>query len=266
MNAPSQMLRRIASAVVPDAGKAAIDERRERRLMQRILPLNDEYVKRYGLCVRRGPFTGMEFFMGPKSGHLITKLVGNYERQIYPWLLDEWISNDFEVVIDVGCAEGFYAVGLARAMPNAEIRAYDTYEPARRECARLALINEVSDRVVIGGTCTHATLAAVEQHKVALLSDCEGYEDVLLDPVQAPNLRRWSIIVELHAEVHPNITQTLAERFRDTHEMELIRYVPSPDAGSLPELAWMTPDQLQLVVNERAPSSLGWALLRPRAP
>ena len=68
---PSPLLRRIASAIVPDAGKAAIDRVRERRLMARILPLNDEYVKRYGLTVRRGPFTGMELFTGPELGHLI---------------------------------------------------------------------------------------------------------------------------------------------------------------------------------------------------
>jgi hypothetical protein len=263
--APHHMLRRVASAVVPDAGKAAIDRRRERRLMGRVLPLNDEYVERYGLHVRRGPFTGLELFTGPESGHLIAKLVGNYERQIYPWLLDEWISGDFELVIDVGCAEGFYAVGLAREMPGAEIRAYDTYEPARHECERLAQLNGVQDRVVIGSSCTPATLAAVEQSRVALLSDCEGYEKILLDPELAPNLSRWSIIVELHENVDPEISRTIARRFQDTHEMEVIQYVRAADAAELPELAWMSEQQLRLVVDERPPFALGWALLRPRA-
>ncbi len=261
---PSSLLRRIASAVVPDAGKSAIDRARERRLMQRILPLNDEYVKRFGLHVRRGPFTGMELFTGPQLGHLIPKLVGNYERQIYPWLSEEWIAGDFELVIDVGCAEGFYAVGLARAMPNTVVHAYDTYEPVRRECERLAQLNGVEDRVVMGATCTPATLAAVEQTKVALLSDCEGYEKILLDPEQAPNLRTWSIIVELHELVDPEITRTIARRFQESHEMEVIEYVPSSDAAGLPELAWMTPQQVQLVVDERPPFGMSWALLRPR--
>lgn len=263
------MLRKLASAAVPDAGKAVIDRVFARRLIARILPLNDEFVDRYGLKVLRGPFAGMDmtYVRGPLSGHLIAKLTGSYERQIQPWLVDDWISGDseFDLVIDVGCAEGFYAVGLARAMPGVEVRAYDTYEPARRECAQLAERNGVQDRVVIGEWCTPATLAAIKEKRVALLSDCEGYEKVLLDPQQAPNLRHWSILVEMHDNVDPTISSTIQRRFEDTHDIEIIAYTPATDATGLPELSWMTDRQVRLVLDERPPlGMISWALLRPR--
>jgi hypothetical protein len=261
-----EALRKLASAVVPDSGKAAIDRVKARRLVARMLLLNDEFVERYGLKVLRGPFLGMDMthIRGPLSGHLIAKLTGSYERQIQPWLINDWVSGDFDLVVDVGCAEGFYAVGLARAMPEVEVRAYDTYEPARRECARLATLNGVQDRVVIGEWCTPSTLAAVTNRRVALLSDCEGYEKVLLDPQSAPNLRHWSMLVELHDNADPTISSTIEHRFRDTHDVEIITYEPAVDATGLPELSWMTDRQARLVLDERPPRGICWAMLRPR--
>jgi hypothetical protein len=260
------MLRRIASTVVPDAGKRAIDRVQTRRFLRRIGPINDEYLRRYGLDVRRGPFAGMRYMPGQEhvSGHLITKLVGTYERQIYPWF-EEWIASDLDLVIDVGCAEGFYAVGLARTMPNVKVWAYDTYEPARRDCAELARTNGVQDRVTIAGTCTPGTLAAVSEKRVALLSDCEGYEKILLDLDMAPNLRHWSIIVEQHDLNDPTISATIEARFRATHDIEVIHYVP-PSSEGVPELDWLPEEHKRLVLAERPPPPLpmSWAMLRPR--
>jgi hypothetical protein len=259
------MLRRVASALVPDAGKRAIDKARAHRFLRRIGPINDEYVRRYGLDVRRGPFAGMHYMSGQEhiSGHLIAKLVGSYERQIYPWF-EQWIADEFELVLDVGSAEGFYAVGLARAMPDVEVRAYDTYEPARRDCAALARANGVQDRVLIAGECTPATLAEVSQERVALLSDCEGYEKILLDPERAPNLHKWSIIVEQHNLLDPTIGPTIEQRFGETHDIEVVDYVP-PSGDGLSELEWLTDEQVRLVLDER-PLPMSWALLRPRSP
>jgi hypothetical protein len=260
----SSGLRRAASAVVPDAGKRAIDKVRSRRFLRRIAPINEEYVGRYGLEVRRGPFAGMRYLPGQEhiSGHLIAKLIGSYERQLYPWMLDEWIAHEPELVIDVGCAEGFYAVGLARALPAARVLAYDTLERAQGECAELARLNGVEDRVVIGGLCTPQMLAELAPAKVALLSDCEGYERTLLDPRLAPNLRGWSIIVEQHDNIEPGVSETIARRFSESHEIEVIHY-EHPDSMVLPELDWLDESARRLVLRER-PLPMSWALLRPR--
>jgi precorrin-6B methylase 2 len=265
--APKPLHLRVASAIVPDAGKRAIDRVRTRAYRRRIAPLREEYVRRYGLEVLRGPFAGLRYT--PElpahehiSHHLMAKLVGSYEQQIYPWI-EEWIAKDLGLVIDVGCAEGFYAVGLARAMPTVEVRAYDIYEQARADCAELARANGVQDRVLIGGECTPSTLAAVSEARVALLSDCEGYEKILLDPELAPNLRNWSIIVEQHVLHDPTIAATIERRFRDTHEIEVIEYVP-PDGAGVAELEWLTDEQIRFVLSER-PFPMSWAMLRPRA-
>lgn len=259
----SAPLRRIASAVIPQAGKHAIDNVRARWFLRRIAPINEEYVRRYGLEVRRGPFAGLTYVPGQEhiSGHLIAKLVGAYEYQIQPWFA-EWIAGDFDLVIDVGCAEGFYAVGLARAMPNVEVRAYDLLDSARSYCERLARANGVENRVIVGEACTPDTLAEMSASRVALLSDCEGYEKVLLDPERAPCLRRWSIIVEQHDCADPTISSTIRQRFQKSHEIEVVDYVPA-SCEEYPELEWLSKKHKQLVLAER-PLAMSWALLRPR--
>jgi hypothetical protein len=261
--------RRAASAILPDGTKRAIDRVRERRYLRRMRPLNEEFVARYGLEVRHGPFTGMQYLPGqePISGQLIAKLVGSYEAQLYPWIANEWIGGEFDLMIDVGCAEGYYAVGLAYAMPAATVRAYDTYAPARARCEQLAAINGVAERVLVGGECTPRTLQGHPAERVALLCDCEGYESTLLDPRIAPVLRGWSIIVEQHDNIDPSISATIRERFADSHEISIL----SPDEGEqddgadIPELAWMSPDQREFVLAER-PHGISWALLSPRHP
>lgn len=260
------IFRKAASAIVPQAGKSLVDKLRGRRLVRQMLPLNDRYVELHGLEVRRGPFAGMRYTLidDPAPGNLIAKLVGTYEQQIYPWLVHRWIGQGFDVVLDVGCAEGFYAVGLARAMPQATVYAFDTYAPARSECARLAAHNGVGERVVVREFCAPEALAEFADAKVALLSDCEGYEKVLLDPAIAPCLRKWSLIVEQHDNVDPTISATLRERFGETHDIELIDFLSAEDAASLPELSWMTGPQLRLVLDER-PADISWALFSPRS-
>ncbi len=260
----SEVLRRTASRIVPDAGKRAIDHVRARRYLQRMRPLNEEFVARYGLEVKHGPFTGMSYLPGQEqiSGHLIAKLLGRYESQLYPWIERDWIGGQFDLFVDVGCAEGYYAVGLARAMPNVTVRAYDTYAPAREECGELARINGVADRVLIGEECTPETLAGLPAARVALLSDCEGYERTLLDPDLAPNLRGWSIIVEQHDNVDPSISATIRERFAASHEIEMVSSGVA-DGADAAELEFMTPAQRSFALDER-PLPMTWALLRPR--
>ena len=50
-----------------------------------------------------------------------------------------------------GCAEGYYAVGMARLAPEITVYAYDIEERARIACADLAQRNGVADRVIVGG-------------------------------------------------------------------------------------------------------------------
>jgi hypothetical protein len=257
------LARRTISAVLPPAAKRAIDRIRMRRFLAIIAPANAEYVRRYGLEVRRGPFAGLHYLEGLErtSPDLITKVAGTYESELHA-AFGEWVQQGIPLVVNVGCAEGYYAVGLARTMPQTKVLAYDILQSARSQCARMAAINGVAERVELHEACTPATLAGLPDSGVALLCDCEGYEKHLLDPELVPALRNWQIIVELHDFVDPTITETIVARFSASHDVELI---PSlrPDSQRLEELDFMTPRQRRHALTER-PVPMSWAHLRPR--
>ena len=88
------------------------------------------------LEVLNGPFKGMKYpeFLSLGST-LIPKLIGSYEAELHP-IIDEIIACGYEEIWDVGCAEGYYAVGLALMSPTSKIRAYDIDIHSRKACLK----------------------------------------------------------------------------------------------------------------------------------
>jgi hypothetical protein len=251
------------SKLIPSRVLRRIDRVREGRILAVTAPASREYISRFGLEVRHGPFTGMRYPRGLESdiGDLVAKLTGVYERELHG-AIAEWLDAGFEHVIDVGSAEGYYAVGLAHSMPGTVVNAYDIDPVARERCGAMAALNGVAERVVMGGECEPRGLADFPEDGVALLSDCEGAERTLLDPAAAPRLRGWTILVELHDFVDPTISDTVLGRFRSTHEIEVIEM---EDRREVPaELDFATPRQLSKLLSERPPG-MRWAHMRPRA-
>jgi hypothetical protein len=252
------------SQLLPRAALDAVDRVRTRRFLALTGPPTAEYVRRHGLRVLHGPFTGMDYLPGLEagSGDLVAKLLGTYERELQP-VIEEWSSDPPAHLIDVGCAEGYYAVGLARAVPRADMHAFDIDATARSRCAELAALNGVAERVNVAGECDHATLRTYPHEGVALLSDCEGAEKALLDPIAVPALGGWRMLVELHDFIDPSISETISSRFAATHEIEIIE--GEDRAGERPaELEFMSSRQRTAVLGERRPGPMRWAHLRPR--
>ncbi|MBP0574360.1 50S ribosomal protein L11 methyltransferase, partial [Mycobacterium tuberculosis] len=63
-----------------------------------------------------------------------------------------------DLFVDVGCAEGFYAVGMALRLPSLMVRAFDIDAAAQQMAKGLAQLNGVADRVQVCGACEHGGL------------------------------------------------------------------------------------------------------------
>src|SRR4051812_47368421 len=61
--------------------------------------------------VASGPFRGMRYTAC--AAGVAPKVLGTYERELHDWIVG-LSSRGYECVVNVGCAEGYYAVGLAR--------------------------------------------------------------------------------------------------------------------------------------------------------
>ncbi|MFZ1789307.1 MAG: 50S ribosomal protein L11 methyltransferase, partial [Saprospiraceae bacterium] len=101
------------------------------------------------LTVRMGPFKSMKY---PKfeavCSTILPKLIGTYEMELAN-IIEDVKNKSYETIIDIGCAEGYYAVGFAMTTSNAQIIAYDIDPDARELCLEMAKLNLVEDKIII---------------------------------------------------------------------------------------------------------------------
>ncbi len=221
-------------------------------------------LRNHGAKILGGPFAGMDYVGTATEGALAPRLLGSYESELHP-AIARFAAGDFDCVVDVGCAEGYYAVGLARLMPAVTVYAYDIVEAARLACAELAGKNGVADRVVVRETFTPTGFEEFADRRCLVMMDVEGAEDDLLRPDLSPALARMSLIVETHDVYRPGVLDRVTERFSATHDIQRLnqqgKSVPLPDwlaaQGHLDHL---------IAVWEWRVRPTPWLVMTPKAP
>jgi SAM-dependent methyltransferase len=191
-------------------------------------------MNRDGTVVQTGPFAGMEYPFAATEGAGASRLLGCYEASLAP-VFEVIVTRPYRTVIDVGCAEGYYAVGLARRMPQAQIIARDANPIALQNCAKLAAANDVADRITLGGLMQHQDFDICTDHLTLVVCDIEGAEADLLDPTRATGLRHADILVETHDCITPGLSDLIYNRFSATHDIQRFERILNPHV--LP--AWM---------------------------
>lgn len=224
--------------------------------------LETALVEKSGDRVLSGPFKGMHYAVRTSEGPRNPRLVGSYEACLAP-VIEGVIAGDYDTIIDVGCAEGYYAVGLALRMPKVRVIARDTDPRAQEFCRQMAEANGVADRVQIGGEVTAAGLAALIEGRTAILCDTEGAEEVLLDPAAAPGLLAADVLVEVHEGMKVGRVDLLTRRFAPTHEV--VRIERRLEDGGLPDWADGLGDLDRLLLLwERRSTPTPWLWMRRR--
>lgn len=179
------------------------------------------YAKQTHPVVASGPFQGMIYLAEAIWGPITPKWLGCYEAELQP-AVNAIIEARYSKIINIGCAEGYYAVGLAWKCPASEVIAFDSDFMSQRQCSRLAHLNAVSGRVEVTGSCSHAGLRSlIVPGKTVIVCDIEGGEAALLDPALVPQLAGCDLLVEVHenAVTSREVEELLRERFGKTHRI-----------------------------------------------
>lgn len=255
------------------AAEAALAEAGERHAAleawldhERLFPVewaNRRVRDRLGNAVQAGPFAGMQF---PDWG--ITgidaygpRVIGCYEEELHA-AVEAAIAKAPPVVVNVGSAEGYYAIGFARRLPEATVHAFDTDAGRIAKLREIAALNGV---VVVARAepATHETLADDLEPGSLLFVDCDGPEDELLVPSAVPVLGSCHLIVETHDLLKPGITERLLEAFTPSHHIERIdtrpRYV-----GDYPQLGDIPLVTRQLAISEFREGPQWFLVMTPR--
>lgn len=108
-------------------------------------PLQSRFRERlYGksdVVVLSGPFEGMHYLDEVVWGPITPKWLGTYEQEVSS-LVD---PSAYDRIIDVGAAEGYYAVGFAWKAPKTDVFSFDVDPLARSAQRRLAELNRVKN-------------------------------------------------------------------------------------------------------------------------
>lgn len=228
--------------------------------------LLDACVAQYGMAVQDGPFAGMILPRGASlgDGDTLPKLLGAYEAELHQVIRDG-VTRSPDLVINIGAAEGYYAIGLARLLPHAAIIAYDSDTDAQEVCAAAASQNGVADRVTVRGACSPESLQrdlAGATHPL-VICDCEGHERILIDPDIVPALRQATLIVETHDFLDPGLTALLISRLAPTHIVSVGRE-GGRNPNEHPFLQRLHSIDRWLTMCEYRPETMQWIHAAPR--
>ena len=232
--------------------------------------------QRTGDRVRHGPFAGMHYPDRAINSAYLPKLLGSYERELTA-VVEEVCALSPDLIVDVGAAEGYYAVGFARRNPEARVIAFEATRPGRAALERTAGMNGVLARVRVRGRCQIAELQnalgagvgglrSLRGCRAFVICDVEGDERILLDPTVVHGLRASWVLAETHEFVQPGVTDELRRRFCATHRVEEIRQQPrSPKEFPYRTLwtALLPRFYLEWAVSEWRPGVMSWLWMKP---
>jgi hypothetical protein len=253
----ANMLRSILSA----QAYGELETRYRRRevirwLRQRgVLDLALKVAEHFDYTVQAGPFRGMRYTREAVLTHHSTpNLLGTYERQLYPFLNEA--ASRCDTIIDIGSAEGYFAVGLAR-LTGRPVAAFDVNGSERQMVMEMAALNQVSHLVTVSDWCSSARLVDLVRGKRALVfCDIDGGEFNLFTPDAVEALGACDVFIELHGGLEEN--RNLIERFAGRKPIILDH--PQEPAGAA-SLTLLGADAARMATEYREFQQ--WLVLRP---
>ena len=218
--------------------------------------------------VRHGPFRGMRYPQARSVGStLIPKLIGSDEKEIHTFI-DRICNVPYTAIVDIGCAEGYYAIGLAMRISGATVYAFDTDTEAIALCRAMAELNGVSSRVVTGEFCSSETLASLDLGSRALIvCDCEGFEGTLFTRQTVGALADHDVLVELHDFLDIELSSSIREVFSETHDIHAVKSVDDLEKAHTDvygELEGFNLASRKILLAETRSAIMEWFFMTPR--
>ena len=218
--------------------------------------------------VMAGPFKGLRYVDDSVSSVYGAKLLGVYEKELHP-VIEQLIADAPDRVIDVGAAEGYYAVGMAYRL-RCPVFAFERDEKGRALLLAMARLNDVDGELAIEGECSPAELQAAmaaPAHPLVIM-DVEGAESTLMDPKKLPASGKTKFLIEVHEGIVPGLVDLIRSRFAPTHDIRVIE----PKRRSMEDLPlarrgcwrWIPQRIFLRMMDEKRARYTPWFLMEPR--
>ena len=218
------------------------------------------------MTVLHGPFKGLQYPALNSAGSVFfPKLLGSYEKELHN-VIEEICIREYAQILNVGCGEGYYAIGLSKRIPAAQIFAYDVDYEARALCNKMAANNGVSENVFVYKSLSSDQLADFKfTGKALIVSDCEGYEKSLFNWKSVRNLEYCDLLIETHDFIDITISADLLKLFSKTHRINVIKScddIEKAKTYNFKELESLDLNTKREILREGRPAIMEWFYLQ----
>lgn len=195
-------------------------------------------------------------------------MLGEYERNIVEYI--NKVDASRTTFVDVGAADGFYAVGLLHNGRMERSICYESSEDGRRSIGVNARANGVQNAISIRGTASKLFAEELlkelgdELKNSVFLFDIEGGEFDLLTNDNLEILQNSILIIELHKEAgdYESKVANLYLNGKDTHKIHTIKR-NGANPFQFKELENWPDEDRQIVFSEGRRYSMTWIALHP---
>ncbi|MCZ8277271.1 MAG: hypothetical protein O9313_02925 [Acetobacteraceae bacterium] len=221
--------------------------------------------------VRYGPFTGLKLDREAWWGclDLGSQCLGLYELEILSFLAQVKFGQ-FATFIDIGAADGYYAIGMLKTQKIRKAICFEQSELGRETIAKNWRRNDSKGILEIFAEANPETICALPRADLSgalVMVDIEGAEfDVLVEKTLSV-LKSCTIVIEIHNWIDDFSTRYSAflQEASKYFEIEIFKPIERP-TSSIKELADFTDDNRLLLVSERRPCLMRFIKLVPRPP
>ena len=226
--------------------------------------LSSRVYKNYQGVVAFGLFQGLKLNAYTAwSGNKDTgsKILGLYENQILDWFQNKY----FDLFIDIGAADGYYAVGL---LISKKVERAITFEISNSDIEiskSLAIANGVFDKIDFRGKATEdeITLILPQSQNGLILMDIEGGEFELVSENLLKLAKNYSFFIELHEFFDTDLERDFIELCCKFHDVEII-YGFNRNFPIDQFLLRLSDNDRALLLSEGRPNGMKWLVLSPR--
>ena len=196
--------------------------------------IQNTLIQNNGTKILAGPFKGLEFLSSSLEGCYVPKLLGCYEQPLHK-TIEKIISTNYDFILNIGSAEGYYSAGFSSKMPNSIIMAFDLNKAVKEPLINLLKKNKITNCIYSDDKFLPEWFSKYKEKKTLVFCDIEGAELDLLDPSLAPVLKDMDIVVEAHDCYDSTISKQLSDRFSVSHRIKIINDYGGRNLKEIPD-------------------------------
>ena len=226
----------------------------------------------YDMCggyVTNGPFKDMKL---SKSSWLPgldlgSMCLGLYERGLLDSIVEEFNNSERRLFIDIGAADGYYAIGLLNAQLVSKAICFELRTISQESIINNWKVNNEPGSIEVYGDVlkNFEKIYHLENQNAVILIDIEGVEFELFKQIDLKYLQNAVIYIEIHNWVE-NFDKEYEEFLISADEYFNVEIVKSKlvDLDNIPMLRSFTDDNRFSLYSESRPCAMRFLKLIPK--